>query len=244
MKNKKCGGCGEDLDIARLKQEIIRMHERENHDLLDHLKSLESAIQEKKLKLLEKELDGKHKITCEYESRCKDDDGGSISLSIDVEKKDGLLRKEQGRRKQLLQRVLALEDEVRRVQRRKERERKFFEVENDTLQRKATIGWILGTLSDIVLEDKPQGGAECIMRLARKIQRELETRETAAELDRLEREVERLVDYADSRPGITLDIEGNGPQVILSWKKDHHSQQKSSSRRCRRRRCRPCRTGQ
>lgn len=67
------------------------------------------------------------------------------------------------------------EEEHKIFKGREEIARRHIEEENDELRRKASLGWLLGCLSELYMRLDPDVGTVGIMKLVRKVKRELES---------------------------------------------------------------------
>lgn len=100
------------------------------------------------------------------------------------------------------------EEEHENVGRREKKARKHIEEENDVLRRKAALGWMLGCLSELYLRLDPDIGAGRILKLVRKVQRELESGNRVfstggmtppkLEYELIQREIRRLINAGNS----------------------------------------------
>ncbi|KAI5075126.1 hypothetical protein GOP47_0009202 [Adiantum capillus-veneris] len=127
-----------------------------------------------------------------------------------------LLEEELKREKVLEEKVHSLEVELEMRNnlldhrwRRHEKARKQLEKENAILKKKATLGWMLGCLSEVYMLSEPKGAASSLLKMVRSIQRELESENVVADcindplhvkLEHVEREISRLIQCVKAAP--------------------------------------------
>lgn len=92
---------------------------------------------------------------------------------------------------------------------RMEQSKQRMELENRELRRKAALGWMLGCLSEMCVRIDPKVGGAGIMKLVRKVQRELESGSNVFNggdsppvlpYEALQREIHRLIGSSRTRP--------------------------------------------
>lgn len=143
------------------------------------------------------------------------------ALKNEMKEKERIAQKEHKKVKELQDLVEDLqltlekkEEEHESAKRREERARKRIEDVNDELRRKAALGWMLGCLSELYLRLDPEVGTGGIIKLVRKVQRELESGNHVfstgsmmppkLEYELIRREIRRLINASDpARPDLT-----------------------------------------
>ncbi|KAG0592829.1 hypothetical protein KC19_1G283800 [Ceratodon purpureus] len=229
----------ERLEVACLRQDIIDEYEKKSAELLKYLDSMESAFDHQRSEYEDRETnlrreneELKHELAhgCRAhvaELLVKEQDREEKAqqvvqalqlLKSEMKEKERIAQKEHKKAKDMVEDLqLTLEkkeEEHEIVRRREERTRKHVEDENDELRRKAALGWMLGCLSELYLRLDPEIGTGGIMKLVRKVQRELECGNQVfstggmmppkLEYELIQREIRRLINAsATIRPDLT-----------------------------------------
>ncbi|KAG0606075.1 hypothetical protein M758_9G111600 [Ceratodon purpureus] len=193
----------ERYEVACLRQDIIDEYEKKSRELLDYLNNMESefkhqqrefeqreAILRHENKVLKDELSRGSKVakrillskTRKYQVESQEIESALDMLKDETRQHEWNYRMEHKRAEELKAFVDDLQLELQRaeevaVQRKKrmEQSKKRMERENQELRRKAALGWMLGCLSELYLRVDPKVGGAGIMKLVRKVQRELES---------------------------------------------------------------------
>uniref|UniRef100_A0A7I4BX19 Uncharacterized protein n=3 Tax=Physcomitrium patens TaxID=3218 RepID=A0A7I4BX19_PHYPA len=226
----------ERLEVASLRQDIIDEYEKKSAELLEYLDSMESAFEyqrleyeerQKNLRLENEEL--RHELAHGCRARVaellekdqeREEDAHYVVQAVQVLKsemkeKERVAKKDHRKVKELQLMVEELqwtiekkEEEHENVGRREKKARKHIEEENDVLRRKAALGWMLGCLSELYLRLDPDIGAGRILKLVRKVQRELESGNRVfstggmtppkLEYELIQREIRRLINAGNS----------------------------------------------
>ncbi|XP_073389210.1 uncharacterized protein [Physcomitrium patens] len=190
----------ERLEVAWLRQDIIDEYVKKSAELLKHLDSMESVFdhqrsenekRETKLKRENEEL--RHELAhgCRaYVAELLEKKQGReleraqhVVQAVQVLKssmKERIAQKEymkelRGEVEDLLLTLEKKEEEHKIFKGREEIARRHIEEENDELRRKASLGWLLGCLSELYMRLDPDVGTVGIMKLVRKVKRELES---------------------------------------------------------------------
>ncbi|MCO5603585.1 hypothetical protein L7F22_057736 [Adiantum nelumboides] len=133
-------------------------------------------------------------------------------LTDEFRRTERLLQEERRTEKNFEDKIQKLElelemknDLINHRRKRDEKARRQLEKENEILKKKATLGWMLGCLSEVYLQSEPQGAAAPLLKMVRNIQRELERENVVLsysseppqmQLEYVEKEIRRLIDCA------------------------------------------------
>ncbi|EFJ28859.1 hypothetical protein SELMODRAFT_440925 [Selaginella moellendorffii] len=191
---------------------VINEFEKKSAALVDYLNSLECAYERLRLEAERQKLDCEHR-----EAQLKREKAelkymleSALERDRRLEHDKCVLLKEKER---LLERIQELEARIDELQRemhrreelyqyrkkRDEKARRKLDIENKALKKKATVGWMLGSLCEVYLEGGADGGTLPLILMLRKLQKDLE-RETVScdaglkvSTDSLKREVNKLL---------------------------------------------------
>ncbi|KAH7281609.1 hypothetical protein KP509_36G055100 [Ceratopteris richardii] len=239
-----CRSTDELLDyVALLENELENLKLQNNVSQTKHqdekshlLERLEAAID--KMNRAEGELQARKKCDALTQSTL-------AQLTDECRRTERLLEQERRIEKNLEDKIQMLEfelqaknDLINHRRKRDEKSRKRLEKENEMLKKKATLGWMLGCLSEVYLQSEPEGTAVPLLKMVRNIQRELERENVVLSysngppqmhLEYVEKEIHRLIDCArlvdaetkllDGKTAVQARIE-SGPSTQRSFPED------------------------
>ncbi|KAI5076315.1 hypothetical protein GOP47_0008380 [Adiantum capillus-veneris] len=198
--------------------DYVAFLENELESLKLHSNASQAKHQEEKSRLLERlevALDKMDQAEGELQAH-KESDALTQStverLKDEFRRTDHLLQEERRKEKNLEDRIQKLElelemknDLINHRRKRDEKARRHLEKENEILKKKATLGWMLGCLSEVYFQSEPEGAAAPLLKMVRNIQRELERENVVLsysneppqmQLEYVEKEIRRLIDCA------------------------------------------------
>ncbi|BBM98702.1 hypothetical protein MPTK1_1g15590 [Marchantia polymorpha subsp. ruderalis] len=223
----------ERYEVACLRQDIIDEYEKKSAELLEYLNSMELAFDRQRLEFEDREaqlLAENSELKNELEGGCRAHLQEHISqeeqrqkreweaqrameqLKDEHKRTEKLLKKGQKRLQELDAELNDLREELQRKDdlfyhrtKMQERRRKSLEMENANLKRKAALGWMIGSLSELFLRLDPEVGVGSVLKLVRKVQKELECGNNVfdchvgqapkVEYDIIQKEIRRLLNH-------------------------------------------------
>ncbi|KAL2651320.1 hypothetical protein R1flu_019448 [Riccia fluitans] len=225
----------ERYEVACLRQDIIDEYEKKSAELLEYLNSMEMAFnnqrheyEDREAQLLaeNKELKNELKGGCtthleeqkaqEREKREWENQRAINQLKEECRRTEKILKKTQRSVQELEEEVYNLQDELQRKDdllyhktKTMEKGRKKLELENANLKRKAALGWMVGCLSELFFRLDPELGVGTVLKLVRKVQKELEYGNNVfdchmgqgpkVEYDIIQKEIRRLLGRSSQR---------------------------------------------
>ncbi|KAH7365940.1 hypothetical protein KP509_18G055200 [Ceratopteris richardii] len=190
-----------EYELERSKQQQNASQSKHKEEKQRLLERLEVALD--KMDQAERELKAQKESDARLQNTVQ-------QLRDECRRKERLLQDELRKEKNLEDRIQMLEmelqikdDLINHRCKRDEKSKKQLQKENEILKKKATLGWMLGCLSEVYLQSELEGTAAPLLKMVRNIQRELERENVVLsytnmppqiQVEYIENEIHRLIE--------------------------------------------------